>query len=373
MAILLRDRIATPKRRKMENGFMVADGSVIGRAGNVQPYTRKELGLTGAPHEIEQIYRDPKEVFSDDAIGSFADVPLTIGHPDKPVTKDNWRKLSHGDVQAPEADAQAGELRARVVIKSSEANRALDGGLKYLSCGYLTDVDMTPGRTPDGTAYTGRQTNIRGNHVALVDDPRGGLSCKVSDSHNKGKRMAQFIIDDVPVDVDDSASPIVTSLIKKRDDARAIADSATAEKTKLQVQVADQAAKISTLEKAAAPDVIEARVQARATLISDACRLVPKFAVEAKSDAQIRREVIRTIAVDGSTAKSVLTAFGSDADKIDDALLEVAFRAVAGAHKGTRVTADRAIGDALAKETAREDEPKNTTLKHGQFKAEGGK
>ncbi|MCX5617052.1 DUF2213 domain-containing protein, partial [Bombella sp. TMW 2.2559] len=60
-----------------------------------------------------------------------------------------------------------------VIFDGTTIQRIQSGAQRELSCGYAYDADMTPG-TYEGKPYDGRMTNIRGNHVALVDRGRAG-------------------------------------------------------------------------------------------------------------------------------------------------------------------------------------------------------
>jgi hypothetical protein len=64
------------------------------------------------------------------------------------------------------------------MITDSDAIAALEAGRSELSCGYTADVVIEPG-TWQGQRYDAKQTNIRGNHVALVDAGRAGPTCSI--------------------------------------------------------------------------------------------------------------------------------------------------------------------------------------------------
>ena len=70
-----------------------------------------------------------------------------------------------------------------------------DGSFRELSCAYRYDPDFTPG-SYEGTPYDFIMRNIRGNHVALVEEGRAGPDVVVADSHptstKKGTLMGTF-------------------------------------------------------------------------------------------------------------------------------------------------------------------------------------
>jgi len=151
---------------RLPNGFVRADGYLT-RAG-IFVY-RDAKGNT-----VREL-RPPEEVMHPDALASFALVPVTNEHPPELLTADNAKKYAVGSVSesvAPEGD----KVRATLMITDADAIAALDSGRSELSCGYTADVVIEPG-TWQGQRYDAKQTNIRGNHVALVDAGRAGPLC----------------------------------------------------------------------------------------------------------------------------------------------------------------------------------------------------
>lgn len=169
MGVLRYDK-ASPlsKPVRLPNGFVRAEGYLT-RAG-IFVY-RDAKGNT-----VREL-RPPEEVMHPDALASFALVPVTNEHPPEALTADNAKQYSVGSVSesvAPEGD----KVRATLMITDADAIAALDAGRSELSCGYTADVVIEPG-TWQGQRYDAKQTNIRGNHVALVDAGRAGPTCSI--------------------------------------------------------------------------------------------------------------------------------------------------------------------------------------------------
>lgn len=121
-------------------------------------------------------YRPADEVFHADALRSFEDAAVTIGHPrEGRVTPQTFRAASVGHVRAGarrDGDLVAGEI----AIQDAPTIARVDAGeLVELSAGYDVAYDPTPGVTPKGERYDGVQRRIRANHVALLP-PGGGRS-----------------------------------------------------------------------------------------------------------------------------------------------------------------------------------------------------
>lgn len=169
MGVLRYDK-ASPlsKPVRLPNGFVRAEGYLT-RAG-IFVY-RDAKGNT-----VREL-RTPEEVMHPDALASFALVPVTNEHPPEALTADNAKQYAVGSVSesvAPEGD----KVRATLMITDADAIAALDAGRSELSCGYTADVVIEPG-TWQGQRYDAKQTNIRGNHVALVDAGRAGPTCSI--------------------------------------------------------------------------------------------------------------------------------------------------------------------------------------------------
>ena len=169
MGVLRYDK-ASPlsKPVRLPNGFVRAEGYLT-RAG-IFVY-RDAKGNT-----VREL-RAPEEVMHPDALASFALVPVTNEHPPEALTADNAKQYAVGSVSesvAPEGD----KVRATLMITDADAIAALDAGRSELSCGYTADVVIEPG-TWQGQRYDAKQTNIRGNHVALVDAGRAGPTCSI--------------------------------------------------------------------------------------------------------------------------------------------------------------------------------------------------
>jgi uncharacterized protein len=115
--------------------------------------TRRELRL-------------PEEVFSAEALASFAGACLTDDHPPEMVTPRNWKTYSIGHVDQPIPEGDY--CKAEVHLNDGEAIRKFKAGeLVECSGGYYADYHATPGVHPEYGEYDGVQKNIRGNHVAL--------------------------------------------------------------------------------------------------------------------------------------------------------------------------------------------------------------
>lgn len=126
-------------------------------------------------------FRDEQETFDPDSMATLVGVSLTLDHPDPSideglVTTSSVRELGHGTVL--ETTRQDDKLRVYVCIASADAIDAYNSGVRELSCGYRSRYVPGAGEWVDADgkahAFTGRQTLIRYNHLALVPLARAG-------------------------------------------------------------------------------------------------------------------------------------------------------------------------------------------------------
>jgi uncharacterized protein len=165
-----------PTSREIDdNGFLLVRGCPISSFG-IFDYGAGQLGLPGDPMRIVKVYRPESAVNDPAAIESFKNVPFIVDH--------TMLSGFEGDDEtaAPESKGLDGILTSNVYyqapwmlgdlkIFSRKAQRFLASGKKDLSLGYSCDFELTPG-VWNGQAYEVVQINMRGNHIALVDEGR---------------------------------------------------------------------------------------------------------------------------------------------------------------------------------------------------------
>lgn len=184
---------AAPSARSIdENGFLHVGASHITKAA-VNPYHGREIpgwreaGLN--PDAVYYGFRDPEELRK--SVPTWAGLPLHIEHhvdsADAPEKLTRVGAVGAAAWNAPYVDAPL-TVWDRAAIEAIE-----DGSFRELSCAYRYDPEFTPG-THEGVAYDFVMRNIRGNHVALVEEGRAGPDVVVADSRltatqHKGRFM----------------------------------------------------------------------------------------------------------------------------------------------------------------------------------------
>lgn len=298
--MFLTDRVSVSSTRKTADGYLVADVRVA-RAGNIQEYRGYEVGRPDL--DVVRLYRPEGEVFSDAAMTSYAHRPVTIEHPAKMVDAETWKAVSVG--QTGGDVVRDGEyVRVPLVLMDSAAIREFEAGKRELSMGYTSEIVFQDGVTPDGKNFDAVQTQLKMNHLAVVGVARGGPELRIGDGRSPDAKdradnplrkptmsdnTRTVMVDGLPVETTDAGAIAIDKLQK----ALAVAD---ADKDK---QIAAKEAQIDKLQaeiddlkaKEMKDSDIDARVQARADLLTDA-KSVNEADYRGKSDAEVRKAAV---------------------------------------------------------------------------------
>jgi hypothetical protein len=166
-----------PKRFKTPSGFLLCKDVPIARIG-VMMYGPGETPIKEGADGIAWVTRTADDLFRPETIASFEGAPVVDEHPPVDVTPKNWKELARGhamNVRRGEG-VDADVLLADLLITDEETIAAIDAMKREVSAGYEADYEQTgPGE--------GSQTELLGNHVALVERGRCGPRCAIGD-HN---------------------------------------------------------------------------------------------------------------------------------------------------------------------------------------------
>lgn len=332
-----------PKARVDASGFVHVTGRVA-RTG-IQEYrdgqggVRKELRL---PEEVRK------------SLASFPLQPMTNLHPSEMVAPDNAEKYAVGAVGPAELKAD-GWVEAPLSLWRADAIEAARKGRVQLSVGYSCRIDTSAGEW-NGQRYDAIQRDIVVNHVALVDMARAGsdarlrldskdaIACDTQLSESLSKEivnMAKLVINGMTFEVADANAQAaydgeraaftkacdekVSAAILRADNAEKLVEVRTKERDSAQGRLDAKEAEdkqpirfdgqeitvVDAVDQAKfdafAKPIIEARAQARASLLVearkhlgtnerfDAHKAKDGKEVPAKSDTEIKRLVVQKL------------------------------------------------------------------------------
>lgn len=312
-----RDPIDLPEEMISGEGYITTTAR-IARTG-IQAYYGHELaGVDGdlEPYKIYQVYRSDDEVFADEALASFRDLPITLGHPPEEVSANTYKDTAIGHViGAPVRDGHF--LKAELTIRDARAiTKIRTGEAVQLSVGYHAEILLESGVTPDGQSYDAVQTQIRANHIALVDAARCGPDCRIEtqlgdkaicgcascQAKNTQTNRNEIMSDLVTLDGEQITLAQAVEKLKDANsrmaealrDAEATIESLSADLETKSGEVealAQKSGAVSTGDSAFAD-----RVQARAKILSDARQILGEGSMLSDlADADIQRKVINHV------------------------------------------------------------------------------
>lgn len=154
-----------------DEGYIRAN-AVVTRTGIFQ--------YRNADGTVRRELRHPDDVWLDESIASMEMIPVTNGHPqEKLVTAENAKRLAIG--YTGESIKKQGDfvLSNFVITDADGVNYVTKNNRKELSLGYTVDLVEKPGIYL-GEPYDARQTNIKYNHLAIVDKARAGSEARIA-------------------------------------------------------------------------------------------------------------------------------------------------------------------------------------------------
>lgn len=339
--MLMSDALTLDAPRRTKDGYLAVrakaarTGAYVYSGAEVDPDNRHGLRDQATVH----VLRDADQVFDTRSLGSFVGKPITDDHPTEAVTADNWRAHARGIVMGAVKDGD--HVGFDLAFLDAATIAKIDAGKAELSNGYVCKLEFGDFTAADGTKCQARQTEIVGNHVALVDRGRAGSTCRVGDA---------ALCDALPPAILNQEKPVKIKIGDAEVDAtngEAVRIAVDALNTKLGALTADLATATTAIatrdgeiaglnaklaDATVTPQKLQQMADARADVIAKAKVLAPALVADGKSDADIRKEAV-TVKL-GDTAKDMA-----------DAAIEGAFLALTKDAKPTSATVVP-IGDA---------------------------
>lgn len=274
--------------------------------------------------DIVRVLRPREAVSEARSLESMNGKPVTLQHPGEDVTPENFKDYAVG-LSANDVEFDGLNIWVTLTVNRADAIEAMESGkVRAISCGYWADVESREG-VWQGTEYSRVMSNIRINHIALVQEGRAGdgVKFRIGDSADAAKFFRQtqkagdsagkestmkknLLIDGAVFEVDEAVASRIQNLDKALADAKAEHEKAvaaiTAERDALNAEIKKL--------KDEAPDASKI-----AQLVSDKVALIAKasaFGCDVKaedSDMDIKKAVIAKVYGDGIDIKDKNSAY----------------------------------------------------------------
>lgn len=285
-----------PLKAKIDDstGFLTAPVN-LARVG-VQHYMGYELGLTDRLFDKIGVFRSPEEVFHPDSLDSFTNLTATDDHPEALVTVLNVKDLQVGTVSGVSSNTEKGVITGVVTITDVQTIKAIQNGKYEVSVGYSNDLKQANG-VYNGIAYEYVQTNIRANHLAIVDAGRCGPDCKIITDHAKGEPMFKITIDGITFNTEDeqlaqAVGKLQTALDQSEEKKKEMEEEMDKEKAAKDAAIA---AKDAAIADTLTDDQLNDLVHDRAVLIGKATTILGDKMPDCNCPKEIRKAVVADV------------------------------------------------------------------------------
>jgi len=282
------DKSQVGKIVKIDEGYLRGE-AVVTRCG-----VFKYLNQDGT---IRREARLPEYAFKKESLDSLKMIPVTNNHPTVLVDATNAKELSIGTT-GETINIDGENILTTVTINVQDAIDEIENNNKVeLSLGYTLDLIEQKG-VYNGQEYDCIQTNIKYNHLAVVERGRAGVSRLNFDSFECGmivdgniklerENMVKINIDNVDVEVNEAVK-------KAYDSLNARLDSATAETEALKAKLDEKEEELKKAKEINSDSAISEKAKARVELIAKAGKVVNIDGLYDLSDRDIKLSVIKS-------------------------------------------------------------------------------
>lgn len=268
------------------NGWFEAKGNPLSKVG-IYDYSGAQIGAPAEDaQKIFKVYRPAEELSREETIESFKLIPFIDDHT---MLGDGFTSVDDrpvGGVIGQDVYFEDGTLFGNPKVYSKALAEKIKSGKTELSCGYRCRYDFTPG-VFDGEHYDVIQRDIRGNHLALVDEGRMGPEVAILDHltfavdakeltpvDEELKEMLAAIMARLDA-LEAAKAPVVDAEVELTDEEKAAKEAADAEAAK-----AKEAADADTDEP---PSSMDAALKKIATLTGEVAALKTRPAMDERA------------------------------------------------------------------------------------------
>jgi hypothetical protein len=182
--------------------------------------------------------RPKEEVFNEDSLKSLLGKVVTNDHPSENVNVNNCKQYQVGFIGDSVAVENDEFVKVSMTITDADTIRDIENGKKELSCGYSAIIlDNNSDEN-----YDTIQTNIRYNHVAIVDRGRAGRKVRIDNED------ADLVEDDKKPEKNKQEEIQMKEEQVKSDSEKMLFEVQQKEIEKLNNQILDSTSKIKALE-----------------------------------------------------------------------------------------------------------------------------
>lgn len=262
---------------------------------------------------ISRQLRHPDDVLAPESLATIKQIPVTLEHPPVMLNSDNAKKYSVGYTGDVYYSNDQGHVIVNFTITDKDAVEAVKKGhTRQLSLGYYQQMKDESG-IYNGEPYTHRQTNIRYNHLALVEVARAGNAATIrldGAAYQLSKEEAATVADDnkrldsvvyngisyqVPPEIRVAMDSINKELAEAKDGMGGLKkemDMAKAKYDELKAKY-DEMMKKEKNNDSAIAEKVNAGIVSRLGLIAKASKVCDTKGFEAKDDKSIMLEAIK--------------------------------------------------------------------------------
>ena len=300
-----------------ENGFFTIAKNPISKAGvfeylgsSIAPNEeiRKQSGIDA--NTMYKVYRSAEEL--EKAMDTLKLKPIIDDHTllgveigGAPAEK----KGTHG-VLGEQLTLENDTLFSNMSVYSETLKELIENGKRELSCGFLCDYIKQDG-VYNGESYQFKQTNLRANHIALVDEGRMGKDVAVLDSKENLEmgdlQMDKEVLKKLILEVMDESKS--TSMDEEIKEEVKVED---AEESKETVEVKDECATpVKDAEEPKAMDSDEIKEMIKEIILEltpkaeDVEEKIEKAIAQDRKDNKLNQEIY-------SKASKIIGSFASD-------------------------------------------------------------
>lgn len=282
------DKSQVGKIVKTDEGYLRGE-AIVTRCG-----VFKYLNQDGT---IRREARLPEYAFKKESLDSLKMIPVTNNHPTVLVDATNAKELSIGTT-GETINIDGENILTTVTINVQDAINEIENNNKVeLSLGYTLDLIEQKG-VYNGQEYDCIQTNIKYNHLAVVERGRAGVSRLNFDSFECGmivdesitherKNMVKINIDNVDVEVDEAVK-------KAYDSLNARLDGVVTENETLKAKLDEKEEELKKAKEINSDSAISEKAKARVELIAKAGKVVNIDGLYDLSDREIKLSVIKS-------------------------------------------------------------------------------